>query len=338
VRRKKHTKNAWFGADHYARQALGMDMRSGSHMVDSQIHIATRAFSSHVVTNLSPSSFKVTGDKPEAVAVATKAFLSDHSNIWSAPNINMAIAQYVDALIRYGTFYLLLEFEPDESDPQLTLLTDLAYIGAETIQRHVRSGKLTYEQLVTKTSTYSEVLWNEFPADEILELTWPLPIENGSKSPYIEAYKLGLPEDRLTEQSLLGGAAQNKPEDTFLTYAFARFGRYNDSFNAYRRLNAAVGDKLFYVPDDPTTQYFLLERFIRRMNAIAHARSYIIDQLNVALARWSDKNNWGRLEIAFDIPLLTEQDWNDVWDSYTDKSLTYDDVIALINSDVSGKN
>jgi hypothetical protein len=308
--------------------ARGLRIAGEMHLAGAQLHASSESLKFRVIPGFEPDFFVIDGDAPTAVTAARSALL-EHDAVWHQPNICMEFQMMVAELLYFRESYRYIQF----SQEGLRVLERIDALAPETIYaRHARSRRIV-EQYVRAEIAGRET-WFEFADDELLVLAWPLAEPPGSRPPEQAALVAGGGEERLADRMLLPLRAQNEPAERFVTFARARQGAYGDALAETKRVSARVADLLYDIPQEPVTRYFEMQRIIRAQRAASELREYLVREFNrQVLARWAAANSWGRLELAIAPPLLSAADWHDVWLSFHDRSLSYDDVCDLLASD-----
>jgi hypothetical protein len=323
-------RKGWFGADEEARVARGLHPRIGMHLADAQLHTASEALKFRVMPVFKASAaFTIDGDSHEALELARPLILSDRNALFYERDICSMFQMIVAELFYYRSSYRYIQL----SETQPAVLELLESLPPETVYAFKRRGKVAIEQYVRPRPPYGETSF-QFEPNELLQLSWPLQEPGGPASPYRAALRVGQAEDRLMDRSMLGMEAFNEQGETFITFAQARLGKYSGALAATKRIDARVRNLLYDVPGEPTTQYFEIDRIIRCQVAACDFRSYLIDEFNrQVLQRWADANSWGLLRLRYLPPVLTANDWRDVWASFQDHSLSYGDIVELLRAD-----
>jgi hypothetical protein len=321
-------RKGWYGGDPEAGMARGLRIGGEMHLAGAQLHASSESLKFRVIPGFEPDFFAIDGDVPAALTTARSALL-EHDAVWHQPNICMEFQMMVAELLYFRECYRYIQF----SEPEPRVLERIDALAPETIYTSQTRNRRTVEQYVRAEIAGRET-WFEFADHELLMLAWPLAEPAGPRPPERAALVAGVAEDRLADRMLLPLRAQNDPGERFVTFARARQGAYSDALAETKRVSARVADLLYDIPQEPTTRYFEMQRIIRAQRAASELREYLVREFNrQVLTRWAATNRWGRLELTIAAPLLSAADWQDVWLSFRDRSLSYDDVCDLLASD-----
>jgi len=302
----------YFLSDNLARQARGDIPDVGDGLVSSHVLLAVRDFPYFVMPGL--DVLDVVGDVQTEVD-RVKAYVlsrSSRRNLWGdSLGLEYSISQHwVSELARHRHVYLALTWA-QKGDTWLTARVDP--LPPETIARRGRGRAARYEQYVSRGVRYRPEgpRWYVFTTEEIIHLEWPLEEPRGRGTPAQIAYRRARKLDSLGDEMLYATAAAANPEEMFLPYVLARWGKYRDVVERLKNAEACIESMLFYPPRVASmTRFFSAERAIRTKAAAACVREYILRELNEQwLARWADRNGWRRVEIVFRPPVRSSSQW-----------------------------
>lgn len=345
--RKRRARGVFYGRDHYAAFALGLDRVIGSSHADADIFVSARGAAATVVPEIDDGILGVRADVPAQGEHIWGVLHERHrrQGMWNAPNLAMELRQYVVQLIEFGEIYLRLEFL---RGPTGTYdLASVTSLSPETMLRRRGGADAPFEQFVSRRAFDGSGLTvvgemeeqiAEIPANEVARLTWPF--DTAGASPAQAALELGRKADRSSDLTLRSGHAGAFPDETFLPIARARAGAYSDALETRQTVSARIKDQLFYPGTDEAewfpwisgvTAYFAADRILRSRTALSSLREHLFRQFNAqVLGPWRDLNGWGDVELEIRADLFSTADWEDLRRGLATGDVDLEDVKAAL--------
>jgi hypothetical protein len=347
---RRRSGRSYFGQDRYAAFALGTRRPVGAAFADLDIFVAKRGLSESVVPGIDNEVLDVVGADATAVGHVRRSLFDRHAyrEVWNQPTLPMQLHQYVSELVERGEVHVHLEFgRTSASDP--LLLVGTTWLAPETLIRRQRKGHAVYEQFMSRRRFAGEPvivqgephdLMIEIPADEVMNLSWPLEEPHRRRSPAQAALALERRAARQAQRTLLNARAAAEPNETFMPLARARAGAYADALEQRKAVSSRIKDLLLYpgayeaeffpwVGD--VTDFFRADRILRSRVQICRIREYLFGQFNrQLLARWSALNGWGEVRLVLRADVFTEGDWRAMQHELQRGDLSLDDVRAAV--------